>query len=70
MKKMSFTRYGESVLNYLAVEYDCEGELDHTDDGVGIAREFIKNCYENDDTVQNCCGELVRQVIRKNSKAA
>lgn len=70
MKSMSLSRFGQMVLNYLAVEYDCESELDHTDEGVSVARAFIKNCYENDDTVQNCCGELVRQVIRKNSKAA
>lgn len=68
-KSMSFSRFGETVLNYLAIEYDCESELDHSEDGVRAAKEFIKECYEKNMTPPDCCGELVRQVIRNSSAA-
>lgn len=66
MNKLSYTNYSTNVLTYLGAEYDCEEELDHSPEGVLRARKFIKKCYRDDCTVPDCCGLLVRKVIRQN----
>lgn len=65
MNKLSYTNYAANVLRYLGEEYECEGELDHSPEGVLRARKFIKKCYKDDCTIPDCCGLLVRKVIRE-----
>jgi hypothetical protein len=65
MEKLSYNQYGRNVLSYLGLEYDCEHILDHSPEGVMKARKFIKKCYSDDLSVPDCCGLLVRKVIRK-----
>jgi hypothetical protein len=65
MEKLSYQQYGRNVLSYLALEYECEPELDHSHEGVVKARRFIKKCYGEDLSVPDCCGLLVRKLIRK-----
>lgn len=65
MEKLSYNQYGRNVLSYLNLEYDCESELDHSQRGVMKARKFIKKCYNEELSVPDCCGLLVRKVIRK-----